>query len=173
MQPVYDTVRSLLVEINHGVSRYTPSNISAAGCAWECRGRTSSRRPAGLLAPRQRWLSLTCAGSHRARSCRHWAGRRRCLKPGLLLSSHNILGDRTKLRGPTCLSPPQGCDRHSAHPHFLPRGGGYHLLGRTSPLAPGCLGETRTTYLLIFHSHFNPQIPVQTKVYSKARIGLV
>lgn len=31
MQPVYDTVHSLLVEINQGVSRYTPSNISTAG----------------------------------------------------------------------------------------------------------------------------------------------
>ena len=68
MQPAYDTVYSLLVKINkrRGLSRYTPSNINTAGCAWECSAQTSTYRAASLLAPRQHWLFLTHAGSYGA-----------------------------------------------------------------------------------------------------------
>lgn len=155
MQPVHDTVHPLLVEINQGVSRYTPSNISAAGCAWECRARTSPRRPAGLLAPRQRRLFLTCAGSYRARSCRHRAGRRRWLKA----TQHPRRQDRVE-RPRVSQRRPRAAISTVPISTFFPRGMG-------PPSWQDFLPSTRfrTTSLLVFYKHFNPQITVQTKAY--------
>jgi len=40
---------------------------------------------------------------------------------------------------------------------FISEAGSYQLLGRTSPLSLGCLGETRATYLLILHTTLIPK----------------
>lgn len=163
MQPVYDTVHPLLVEINQRISRYTPSNMSAAGCTWECRARTSTRRPAGLLAPRQHQLFLTCAGSYRVHSCRHWAGRRRWLKP----AQHPRRQDRVER--PRVSQPnPRAAISTVPISTFFPRG-----MGAPSWQDFLLSIRFRTTSLLVFHKHFNPQITVQTKVYCIVRMGLV
>lgn len=62
MQPDYNMFHPLLVKLNKrlSLSRYAPSSITVAGCAWERGTQASTYWPARLLAPR---LLLTCAGS--------------------------------------------------------------------------------------------------------------